>query len=402
MQSFRNMTASFKSGNRDWALAGGLIYLNPAEEPVGDGVVLMKDGRITAAGSRTETPIPQTARLLDCSGFTITAGFWNSHVHFMERKWANAASIPAPELNRQLQDMLTCYGFTSVVDLSSIWENTRRLRDRIDSGETPGPRIRSTGLGLVPANPGLPPDAVLNMMGWVKISPPEIGDAAQAAAASARLLQEGVDAIKLFISAPSTASLSEAAIEAAANEARRMAKPVFAHPNSGDDVLAALRGGVDVIAHTTPHSGPWNETILATIEKRRAALTPTLAIWKHYARHDRISAQDQIVNTELDQLRAWIGAGGAVLFGNDLGAVDYDPTDEYVLMSLAGMTFPQILASLTTTPAAQFGESKRLGRIAAGLQADIVVLKADPSKDIRALTAVQYTWRDGEIIYNAQ
>jgi hypothetical protein len=59
--------------------------------------------------------------VLDCSGLTITAGFWNSHVHFFERKWANAATIPAPELTRQLQEMLTRYGFTSVFDLGSMW-----------------------------------------------------------------------------------------------------------------------------------------------------------------------------------------------------------------------------------------------------------------------------------------
>jgi hypothetical protein len=64
-----------------------------------------------------------------------------------ERKWTKAAGIPAPELGRQLEDMLTRYGFTSVFDLSSLWENTRVIPDRIESGEVPGPRIRSTGGG---------------------------------------------------------------------------------------------------------------------------------------------------------------------------------------------------------------------------------------------------------------
>ena len=64
----------------------------------------------------------------------------------------------------------------------------------------------------------------------------------------------------------------------------------------------------------------------------------------------------------------------------------------------AGMSFRQILASLTTAPAEQFGESNQLGRIAAGLQADLVVLKDDPSKNIRALTSLQYTLRAGKVI----
>ena len=74
------------------------------------------------------------------------------------------AAIPAAELGRQLQDMLTRYGFTSVVDLASPWENTQQLRQRIESGEVAGPRIRTTALGLIPAG-GLPSDDVVNMMG---------------------------------------------------------------------------------------------------------------------------------------------------------------------------------------------------------------------------------------------
>src|SRR5204863_4601481 len=132
------------------------IYVNTTEEPIRDGVVLINDGKIAAVGGKAFVQIPQTVQSLDCSGLTITAGFWNSHVHFFERKWANVASIPAPELSRQLQDMLTRYGFTSVFDLGSPWENTRRLRDRIESGEVQGPAIRTTGEGLVPPKPGIP------------------------------------------------------------------------------------------------------------------------------------------------------------------------------------------------------------------------------------------------------
>jgi len=76
-------------------------------------------------------------------------------------------------------------------------------------------------------------------------------------------------------------------------------------------------------------------------------------------RHDRISAQEQSVNASIGQLRAWVASGGTVLFGNDLGAVEYDPSEEYTLMAAAGMSFLQILASLTTAPAELFGESNR-------------------------------------------
>ncbi len=185
------------------ALVGGTIYVSPTEEPIRNGVVLINDGKIAAVGTRAQVRIPQGTKVVDCSGRTITAGFWNSHVHFTERKWVDVPGSPAAELNQQLQDMFTQYGFTAAFDLSSVWENTRRLRDRIESGEVEGPRIYSTGLGLLPSNPGLPPDSIINFMGWMKTTPSEVADEAQARAATRKLLEAGVDGIKLFASAPS-------------------------------------------------------------------------------------------------------------------------------------------------------------------------------------------------------
>jgi imidazolonepropionase-like amidohydrolase len=382
------------------ALVGATIHISPTEEPIRDGVVLMQGEKIVSVGQRAQLQFPETAQVLDCFGLTITAGLCNSHVHFFERKWADAAKIPAPELARQLQDMLTRFGFTTVFDIGSLWENTRRLRDRIDSGEILGPRIRSTGEGLVPVG-GLPSDQVLGMMGVMKLPAPEIADAAGAAAAAIRLLDAGVDGIKLFASAPRSTPLTEGAIRAAADEAHRAGKPVFVHPNNATDILTAVRGGVDIIAHTTPHSGPWDETLLAAMKDHRVALTPTLTLWKYYMRHDRLSVQEQITNMEVAQLRAWLAAGGEVLFGTDLGAVEYDPSEEYALMAQAGMSFPQILASLTTAPARRFGDTEKVGRVARGLEADLAVFRKDPAVNISALASVKYTLRAGKIIYRA-
>jgi imidazolonepropionase-like amidohydrolase len=136
------------------------------------------------------------------------------------------------------------------------------------------------------------------------------------------------------------------------------------------------------------------------MKEGRVALMPTLSVWKSLFRHGRISAREEVVSTAVAQLRAWVAAGGTVLFGNDLGALDYDPVEEYALMAEAGMSFGQILASLTTAPAERFGAA-HLGRVASGLAADLVVLRGDPSGDIRALANVRYTLRDGKIIYRA-
>ena len=381
------------------ALIHAVVYPDPRSEPLRDGVVVIGDGIILDVGPYAAIDIPRDAQAIDCRGGFITAGFRNSHVHFFERKWANAATIPAAELQRQLDEFVTRYGFTSVYDLSSDGENTRRIRARIESGEVHGPRIRTTAEGLLPPG-GAAPDLAYHMMGLTKTVLPEVADARSASAVVKRLIDDGADGIKLFVSGPNGAAMSPDAIEGAVNEAHRYGKPVFAHPNTAADVVAALRAGVDVIAHTTPRS-PWNDSVVDALAGSSAAITPTLAIWKFFMRHDRASVQDQTRATAADQLRAWRSTGRHVLFGTDLGAVDPDPTDEYVLMHEAGMSFRDILESLTTSPAARFDESERAGRIAKGMRADVIVMPHDPAVDVRALADVQSVYRNGALVTSA-
>ena len=150
LSGFLGTRALGQSLNAQLALVGGTIYASPTEEPIRNGVILIDGAKIVAVGRRASVRVPRGISVIDCTGSTITAGFWNSHLHFLERKWTDAATLPASELKRQLQSMITQYGFTSVFDTWSMWENTRRLRDRIESGEIAGPRIRSTGQAMFP------------------------------------------------------------------------------------------------------------------------------------------------------------------------------------------------------------------------------------------------------------
>ena len=377
------------------ALVGGTIYPSPTEPPIPDGVVVMENGRISAVGQRDTMRVPDGIATLECSGSTITAGFWNSHVHFFENQWTDAANIPAPRLADQLRAMLMRYGFTSVFDLSSPWENTRRIRARIESGEVAGPRIRSTGAAIV-GDGWMPPDDALVALGVMLFQAPVVGDAAGARAAARALLSAGADGIKVFPVQPSApfAALTDDTIRAAVDEAHRQGKPAFAHPTNAEGLLAAVRAGVDVVAHTTPQFGPWDDGVLAAIEGADVALVPTLKVWQHHLRDEPASVRARSASTSTGQLRAWRDAGGTVVFGTDAGGMnDYDPSDEYALMAEAGMTFREILAALTTTPAAIIGGPAPTGRIAPGQPADLVVLDGDPSQNVRVLADVRYTLR---------
>jgi imidazolonepropionase-like amidohydrolase len=381
-------------------LAGGSVLPSPGEPSIPDGVVLVVGEEIAAVGPRSSVPVPAGACVLDCAGSTVMAGFWNSHVHFFERKWAGAVAIPADELARQLEEAFTRFGFTSVFDLSSAWENTRAIRARVESGEVAGPRILSTGEGIVP--PGaVPSEAVLAMMGIAPTPLPEVHHASGAAMEARRLVEAGVDGIKIFASAPRGAALGEDVLRAAVREAHRANKPAFVHPNTTADVLAALGAGADVVAHTTPR-GAWHDDVRALVAEHRAALTPTLTVLQHFLRHDRLSARKGAAEAAGDQLRDWREAGGTILFGTDLGAVGPDPRDEYGAMAAAGMAFEDVLASLTTDPAARFARGERTGRLAPGFRADVTVVAGDPTADPAALAEVRWTIRAGRVIFSGR
>jgi imidazolonepropionase-like amidohydrolase len=372
-------------------LKGGIIWPSPSAEPIRNGSVLIENGRITAVGA---IRAPKAARVLDCSGATILPGFWNSHVHFFERKWQDAANLPAEDLQRQLEAMITRYGFTSVFHIGSAGDNTRLIRRRIESREVAGPRIRTTGEVIV-APGAVPAPNILRILGDMVTANHEVTNADQAAAAARAILASGADGIKIHLQLP----LPEDAIRAVVEEAHRAGKPVFVHPTTSADILASARAGVDVVAHTTPLS-TWPDSLVPTLLEKRMAITPTLTLWRFALQHDRASVQDNAVQNAVEQLKAWTAAGGTVLFGTDLGAIEYDPTEEYVLMSQAGMSFRAILATLTTAPAERFPQSQRLGQIAIGFTGDLAVVEGDPSTDIRDLAKVRYTIRDGSIQFS--
>jgi imidazolonepropionase-like amidohydrolase len=329
------------------------------------------------------------------------AGFWNSHVHFTEPAWTGADTLPAAALTVRLGAMLTRYGFVRVLDTGSPPENTLALRRRIDSGEVPGPAIRTTGPGLAPH--GASPFYIL------PARLPELRSPAEARAQVASLVQAGADAIKLFTgsyAAPTRiVPMPLDIVRAATAEAHRHGRLVLAHPSNDQGLEAALAGGVDVLAHTAPDGGAWGAALLRRMTRANLALIPTLKLWTfELSRRGADSAAVQrFLELPIGQLRAYVQAGGEVLFGTDVGYMtDYDPTDEYVYMRRAGMSFRQILAALTTTPARRFSRrgDPTTGRLQRGLDADIVVLDGDPALDIRAFSRVRYVLRQGREIYS--
>jgi len=377
---------------QDLVLQGGKVYPSPTGSAIDNAVVLIQNGRIAAVGGRDELKIPKSARVIDCTGKVVVAGFWNSHVHF-EDGWAGAANAPAGGIETHLQEMLTRWGFTTVWDLGSDPFNTLALRQRIESGEIPGPQILMAG-DIFPKNGHpvyLPAEMQL----------PEAATPQEAQAMAQRYMKMGLDGMKLFTGAfmgdKPVVNMDTAIVKAAVDVAHAEGKPAFAHPQNYAGVDNALAGGVDILAHTIPNEGHFTSEELARMKQQHTALTPTLTLWTTVVSDPVIA--NKLVDAGVSELKAYYSEGGTILFGTDVGFQSkYDTTQEYEFMGRA-MPWRDVLASLTTNPSAYFKQPAK-GMVEKGMNADLVVLDADPAADVRNLAKVAYTIRGGKIIYS--
>jgi len=379
------------------ALVGGTVYPDPAAAPIANGIVVVTDGLITAVGPAGSTRVPEGAQSIDCHGLFITAGFQNSHAHFTEEKWLEAASQPPADLTAKLQAMLTRWGVTTVVDTASFLANTIALRRRIEAGEVKGPRILTAGLALYPPD-GIPyyvkdevPPDLLKLL-------PQPSTPQQAIARVGDNLDGGADLIKLFTGSwvergrvlPMPVDVASAAVA----ESHRRGKPVFSHPSNVAGLEVALAAKVDVLAHAIEDTSGLTANHLRRMKAQHMALVPTLTLL--------VGPDDHNNPDVVAEVRDYARSGGQILFGTDVGyRADYSTSREYELMARASLSWRAILASLTTTPAERFGAAARRGRVKAGMDGDLVVLGADPARDVRAFADVRHTVRGGQVVFTS-
>jgi imidazolonepropionase-like amidohydrolase len=393
----------------DLALTHATIYTTPDQPPLHDATILIHDTRIAAIGPSKTTKLSPAINTIDCTGLTITAGFWNSHVHLLPPPLLHADHQPPAVLNATLQAMFTRWGFTSVFDIASPLANTNYIRSQIDAGKLQGPRILTVGEPFWVKTPIY----VQQYLATFNIAMPEAHSISEVTARVDQQVHDGADGIKIFagsIEADHVDYMPQDLATAIVQQAHHDHKLVFSHPSTIKGIELSLNAGVDILAHvTTMESGysgtPWPPELVARIKSAHMSLIPTLTLFDVELQKGHASPEvtKQVVDLAVSQLHAYNSAGGQILFGTDIGYIDhFDTAEEFQLMSRAGMTFPQILASLTTAPAQRFGFATHSGRIAPGYDADLVVLHSDPAADITALSRVAYTIRNGNIIFKDQ
>lgn len=390
----------------DLALVHARVYIAPNEPPVDDETILVHNGRIQAVGKALRLPrFARSVTVLDCQGLVVTAGFWNSHVHILMQKLMHSESVTPEQLSSEMEKMFTRWGFTSVFDIASVLDNTLAIRRRIESGEVRGPHILTAGDPFYPK--GGTPIYVKRFLEENHVPSAEVESAPQAVERERAQFGKGADGVKIFAASfAGGGKIIDMPLDIATaivREAHEHAKPVFAHPSNADGLEIALKSGVDILAHTAPLAGAWSPEFAGRLKAAKIALVPTLTLFdveaKKFGETPQEAATD--IATAVGQLKSYYDAGGQILFGTDIGYIDqYDTSEEFTLMSRAGMSFQAILASLTTSPAQRFASASTSGRITKGYAADLVVLNGDPAGDVTAFSKVKYVVRNGRLIYS--
>lgn len=392
---------------QDLAIVGATVIPSPDAVPIVDGAVLVRDGRIVAVGRRDEVAVPVGATIVDGARRILVAGFWNSHVHLLNPGLIRTADASAADLELELRSLLTRWGFTSAFEIAGVPGNALALRQRIDSGEVRGPMLLTVDAPFYPQDGT--PYYVKDLMKQHRVASAEVATAQQASERAQAQLAAGADGSKLFAGAivggevgvlPMDTGVATAIVQAT----HAAGKPVFAHPTNLQGIEIALQSGVDILAHATPADGPWPDGLAQRLAGRGMALVPTLKMFDHELKRESVpqAVIDRFASAGQQQLKAFADAGGQVLFGTDVGFIsDADTGLEFAQMAAAGLDWRAILASLTAAPAQRFGYAERKGRIAAGMDADLVLLGRDPADSARAFADVLLTLRGGEVLYRS-
>jgi imidazolonepropionase-like amidohydrolase len=378
------------------AIQHARIYISPSDLPIEDGTVLVSDGLIAAVGP--QVAIPPGARIVPCDHCIVTAGFWNTHVHFTEPKWNMAQWKSPATLNPQLADMFLSRGFTTVIDLGSNPSDTFSIRRRIEKGELTGPYIYTAGTALYPPH-GVPYYLRETLPVWVVKIMPQPDTPEQAQRIVRDNLNSGADVTKLFTGSwverghvlPMPLNIAAAAVTTSHLNGRI----VFAHPSNLAGTQVAIQSGVDVLAHVPDDTRGITPDLWTTMVRKNMAMSPTLKMFS-----STVTTDPHYMDPMYGEVRTFHELGGTLLFGTDVGYMtDYSTEGEFAALGKSGLDWRDVLAMLTINPATRMGVQDRKGTVTAGKLADLVILDADPAADLINFSHVRAVVRSGAVIW---
>jgi imidazolonepropionase-like amidohydrolase len=409
------------------AQAATLIHAGRVIDGVTDNVrvnqtVVVEAGRITAIESGFRPP-GNGDRVIDLRNGTLLPGLFDMHVH-LTSEYSKHSEIDDYKLNEAdvaidavvYAKRTLLAGFTTVRDLGDEYRASIALRNAINAGKVPGPRVIAAGKAIATTGGHADPTN-----GWARKFPADPGPAdgvingiEDARKAVRQRYKEGSDTIKITATGGvlsiarngANPQFTEEEIRAVVATARDYGFKVAAHAHGAEGIKRAIRGGVDSIEHGTF----MDDEGIRLMKEHGTFYVPTISAgnWVYEMAQDpdffppvvrpkALAVGPQIKGTFSKAYKA----GVKIMFGTDTGVGKHgDNAKEFGLMVAGGMPPMETLKVATSVPAKFLGLDAEVGSIAVGKLGELVGVPGNPLDDITTMERVVFVMKD-DTVYEA-
>ena len=393
--------------------AGRLLDVKTGKTLTNQTIVIQGD-KIASVGA--DAQIPAGAQVIDLSNATVLPGLIDAHTHLtmnpnfgysmLANSVARQALIGAHNARVTLEA-----GFTTVRNVGAFNYSDVALRDAINAGDVPGPRMLVSG----------PPLSITgghcdnNLLPFEDhATNPGVADGVEAVQHKTReIIKYGADLIKICATGgvlshgdnPQASQYTLEEMKAIVADAHRLGRKVAAHAHGAQGIVWASEAGVDSIEH-----GSYiDDAGIAEMKKDGAYLVPTLYLMDWFFENaekigtpaELIAKGREVMPAARKNVARAFAAGVKVGFGTDAAVYPHGlNAHEFAVMVKLGLSRLAAIQAATVNDADLLGWSDKIGTIEAGKFADIVAVDGDPLADVTTLERVKFVMKGGEVVKN--
>jgi imidazolonepropionase-like amidohydrolase len=394
--------------------AGRLLDVKTGRVLTNQQIVIEGD-KIVSIGPATSTPAG--AQVINLPNSTVLPGLIDAHTHltFENTKLGYeglGVSVPRETLTGAKNARLTLMaGFTTVRNLGATGYSDVALRDAINDGDVPGPRMLVSGPALSitggHCDDNLLPFEYHHTADGVADGIPAVQHRVR------EVIKYGADIIKVCATGgvmskgddPNTSQYTLEEMKALVVDAHRLGRKVAAHAHGAQGVTWASEAGVDSIEH----GHLMNEESIATLKKNGTYLVPTLYLTEWWAENGSKMHMPDFIVTKMKSVSAQseknlqkaFQAGVKIALGTDAAVYPHGlNAHELAVYVKLGLTPLQAIQAATINDADLLGWTDKVGTIESGKLADIIAVDGDPLKDVTTLQNVRFVMKGGQVFKN--